>query len=81
MDGYDSAYPSDEKNNGDGSHYRSHLGFSKREAIALAALQGMLAHPRRYEPRKGESSNWHDAIAVEAFEIADAVIRNGERRR
>lgn len=46
-----------------------------RDLFAFAALQGMLAHPTRYRPRRGAPSNWHDAIAQEAYEIADAMER------
>lgn len=45
-----------------------------RDAAALRALQGMLAHSTRYRPRPGTPENWHDAIAQEAFQIADAFI-------
>lgn len=48
---------------------------TKRDLFAFAALQGMLAHPTRYRPRAGAPSNWHDAIAQEAYEIADAMER------
>lgn len=46
-----------------------------RDAIAIYALQGMLAHATRYKPRPGDPENWHDAIAKEAYEIADAMMR------
>lgn len=45
-------------------------------AMAAHALQGMLAHPRRYKPRDVDAHmHWHDAIATEAFDIADAMAR------
>ena len=43
--------------------------------FAEVALAGMLAHPKRYQPRAGDPSNWHDAIAKEAYEIAEAMNR------
>lgn len=49
-------------------------------AFAAAALQGMLAHPTRYKPREDASDNWHEAIAQEAFEIAEAMEREFQRR-
>lgn len=49
-------------------------GMTKREAFAMAALQGMLSHGTRYKPRAGAPVNWHKAIAEEAAEIADALI-------
>lgn len=47
----------------------------RRDDNARAALSGMLAHMRRYTPRAGAPENWHDAIAQEAYEIADAMER------
>lgn len=52
-------------------------GMSKREVFAMAAMQGMLAHPTRYRPRPGAPSNWHEAISEEAYEIADAMLAKG----
>lgn len=49
----------------------------RRDENARAAMQGMLANSTRYKPRPGDPSNWHDALAKEAFEIAEAM----ERRR
>lgn len=44
------------------------------EEFAAAALQGMLAHPKRYNPRyEDRELSWHEAIAKEAFEIAAAM--------
>lgn len=45
-----------------------------RDKIAIAALTGMLAHSTRYRPRPGAPTDWHQAIAEEAYEIADAMI-------
>jgi len=39
------------------------------------ALQGMLAHSTRYRPRPGAPENWHDAIAQEAVQLADAMLK------
>lgn len=50
----------------------------KRMFFASMALNGMLAHPRRYEPRNPRA-NWHEAIAEEAYEIADQMIKVGRR--
>jgi hypothetical protein len=47
----------------------------ERDNMAGLALRGMLAHPTRYKPRVGAPENWHDAIAQEAYEIADAMLR------
>lgn len=49
-------------------------GRSKRDLIAAHALNGMLAHPARYKPRNGAPTNWHEAIAEEAYQIADAML-------
>jgi NTP pyrophosphatase (non-canonical NTP hydrolase) len=43
------------------------------------ALIGMLAHPTRYKPRPGKSANWHEAIAEEAYEIADAMAAEDKK--
>ena len=44
--------------------------------IATIAMQGMLAHPTRYKPREQDAHmHWHDALATEAFDIADAMAR------
>jgi hypothetical protein len=53
--------------------------MSRRECIAISALSGMLAHATRYKPRAGASADWHEAIAQEAYEIADAMIAEGEK--
>lgn len=48
----------------------------RRFELAKTALNGMLAHSRNghgYHPRDPKM-HWHDAIAEEAIEIADAVI-------
>jgi len=51
-----------------------HPGMDQRTYIATKALAGMLAHSTRYRPRPGSSTNWHEAIAEEACELADALI-------
>lgn len=45
-----------------------------RDEIAIFALNGMLAHSTRYRPRQGANSDWHLAIAEEAYELADAML-------
>lgn len=55
--------------------------------VAKAAMQGMLAHSRRYKPRKedkdlhwhdaiakDEGLHWHDAITKEAFDIGESFV-------
>ncbi len=42
--GAERATPVDEKN-ADGTHWHSHLGLTKRELFALAAMHGILACP------------------------------------
>ena len=53
------------------------------DEAALHALEGMLAHARHghgYRPRLEDAHlHWHDAIAKEAFELADAMTRERER--
>jgi hypothetical protein len=44
------------------------------EYFAGQALAGMLAHTKRYQPRN-PGANWHEAIAIEAFEIAREMRR------
>lgn len=55
----------------------------RREA-ATAALQGMLAHSRNnhgYHPRDPKCTDWHQAIAEEAIELADALIEQLKSRK
>lgn len=47
----------------------------RRDDNARAAMRGMLAHSTRYKPRPGAPESWHDAMAQEAYEIADAMER------
>ena len=49
-------------------------GMSQRDWLAGQALNGMLAHARPYRPRNWTSTNWHEAIAQEAYQIADAML-------
>ena len=46
-----------------------------REMYAAFAMQGMLAHATRYRPPGNYKGHWHDFLAKEAFEIADAMVR------
>lgn len=46
----------------------------RRYEIAKSAMQGMLAHSTRYKPRN-PNMNWHNAIAEEAKELSDALIK------
>lgn len=52
--------------------------MTARDCIALGALSGMLAHATRYRPRK-EGQDWHEAIAEEAYEIAEAMVTHRHR--
>lgn len=53
----------------------SHIDWEQRRyEIAKSAMQGMLAHSTRYKPRN-PNMNWHNAIAEEAKELADALIK------
>ncbi|ORE90213.1 hypothetical protein ATO13_23296 [Stappia sp. 22II-S9-Z10] len=46
-----------------------------RDQFAMAALNGMLSHSTRYRPRdEHRHMSWHDAIATEAYQIADAML-------
>lgn len=54
-------------------------GMSLRDWFAGMALQGMLAHSTRYKPRPGTSSNWHEAISEEAYQLADAMLAEREK--
>lgn len=50
-------------------------GISVLDHFAGQAMTGMLAHSTRYKPRAGAPENWHDAIAEEAYEVAEAMMR------
>lgn len=63
------AFPTGEHTNG------GHDGMTLRDWFAGQALAGMLAHSTRYRPRDGAPANWHEAIAEEATQIADAMLR------
>ena len=52
-------------------------GMSLRDRIAIEALGGMLAHPTRYKPRDA-FQHWHAAISEEAYELADAMLKQRE---
>jgi hypothetical protein len=54
---------------------KAYVGASLRDLFALTALNGMLAHATRYRPRTGAPASWHDAIAQEAYELADAMLQ------
>jgi hypothetical protein len=46
------------------------------EKVAAMTMQGMLANPQGYTPKKEhEDLHWHDALVKEAFEIAEAFSR------
>lgn len=50
-------------------------GMSLRDYAAIKAMQGMLAHSTRYRPREQDNHlHWHEALAKEAHEIADAML-------
>lgn len=50
-------------------------GMSLRDYFAGQALNGMLAHATRYKPPPSDTMmTWHQAIAKEAHEIADAML-------
>lgn len=44
-----------------------------RDAIAVLAMQGMLAHARPYKAIG--PMHWHDCLAKEAYQIATAMLR------
>lgn len=55
--------------------YSPHIDWEQRRyEIAKSAMQGMLAHSTRYKPRN-PNMNWHNAIAEEAKELSDALIK------
>ena len=50
-----------------------------RRDVAAAAMNGMLAHSTRYRPRDEDAHlHWHDALAREAYDLADAMLRAEE---
>lgn len=54
--------------------------MTKKEMVAMAALQGMLAHPTRYKPNEQVKSDFHRAICREAFDIATEFVIESSRR-
>ena len=69
MTGNEPAYPTMD-NNG----LNRFSGLTIRQQFAMVAMNGMLAHSTRYRPRQGASNNWHEAMAEEAVQLADALI-------
>lgn len=69
------AFPTGEKldNSGRIEHYMV-AGATLRDYFSAKALQGMLAHMTRYQPRD-RNQNWHDAISQEAYQLADAMLK------
>lgn len=49
-------------------------GMNQRTYAAIHIASGMLAHSTRYRPRENAPANWHEALAEEAVEIADAIM-------
>jgi hypothetical protein len=50
---------------------------SHRDLVAVFAMQGMLAHGTRYKislTMKNLNITWHEALARESYEIADAML-------
>lgn len=49
--------------------------FTTRDQIATAAMNGMLSHSTRYRALVRPPRTWHDALADEAYAIADAMLK------
>lgn len=72
------------------NHVAEHYGITRTEAnaimrtpthpatlrddLAIAAIQGMLAHSTRYRPLNANTP-WHEAMTNEAYQIADAALK------
>ena len=54
-------------------------GLAVRDLFAANALNGMLSHSTRYQPREGADMHWHDSIVKEAYELADAMLAEREK--
>ena len=55
--------------------------LSKKEQVAIAALQGMLSHSTRYKAsNKYSTLSWHEAIVKEAFDIATEFVIESSKR-
>lgn len=52
-------------------------GWTLRDEFANSAMQGMLSHSTRYKPRN-PGADWHESISIEAYEIADAMLKQRE---
>jgi hypothetical protein len=75
--------PCDEHNAGRIADAVSETSDTLRDEFAKAALVGMLAHsrgnpPHGYKPVPNELY-WHNAIAIEAYELADAMLKARNR--
>lgn len=69
------AFPLNTTNEDNVGAFYPHEGMTLRDYFASKAMRGMLAHATRYRPRPGASSNWHEAMSEEAYEIADAMLK------
>jgi hypothetical protein len=72
--------PGERAPDGTGIHAGS-PGMTLRDWFAGQALQGMLAHSRNghgYRPRD-PNEEWHRAIADEAYELANMMLRARQR--
>lgn len=67
------AFPRNYERNG-------HNGMDLRDYFAAKAMQGMLAHSTRYKQRPEDKDlHWHKALVKEAFEVADAMLKEREK--
>ena len=76
IDGCRQAFPS---NLIDGSLHIA--GMTLRDYFAAKSLNGMLAHSRNgrgYRPTN-PNQHWHEAIAQEAYALADAMMKAREK--
>lgn len=78
MEGGDLAFPFEEKDNGE--VMAVHEGLSKRDYIAIQAMNGLTS---RCEPRdlinSSSSSLFKAEIAKACYEIADAMIEQSQQ--
>lgn len=68
------AYPID-LNNENGLDLDRHAGLSKREAFAMAAMQGLLTQMDRYD---AEGNYVFQGLASDAVKLADELLKHLE---
>lgn len=69
------ANPTQYQDSCNGELYSDNTGMTKREAFAMAAMQGMSSHPDFY----GNSKDFAEVISASSVLLADALLAELEK--